>query len=133
MALRRLAVPGFVSAGIISRSELTTEIAGMAMSALRGERAAQATIMSILGGTCFKAYFHGVLVPARSPRMKRRGVCEEEDSYEHLVGSRAASEKDRSREGLSLGDGVSLGDGKEGRSPGSRHSAADVCPSGAGC
>ena len=57
----------------------------MAMSALRGERAAQVTLMSILGGTRFKAYFHGVLVPTRCPRMKRRGVCGEEDTYEHLI------------------------------------------------
>ena len=84
-ALRQLADLGSVSAGIITRLELTREIIQMATSILRTERAAQVTLMSILGGTRFKAYFHGVLVPTKCPHKKRRGICGEEDSYEHLL------------------------------------------------
>ena len=85
MALRQLADLGSASAGIITRLKLTREIAQMAMSALRGERSAQVTLMSISGGTQFRTYFHGAPVPTCYPRVKRMGVCAGEDSYEHLI------------------------------------------------
>ena len=70
---------------IITRLELTREIVGMAMSALRRERAAQVTLLSILGATRFKTYFHGVLIPTRCPHTWGRVACGQEDTYQHLL------------------------------------------------
>ena len=85
IALRQLADLGSVSAGIITRLELTRQVIQMAKSVLRTERAAQVTLMSILGGTRFETHFHGVLVLTMCPRQKRNGTCRREDSYDHLL------------------------------------------------
>ena len=85
LAIRQLAEVGSVSAGILTRLQLTREIAHMTMSMLRKERAAQVTLLSILGGTRFKHPFHGVLVPTMCPRMRNGNRCGAEDSYEHLL------------------------------------------------
>ena len=58
-ALRQLADPGSVYAGLIVSLELARESIQMARSILRTERAAQVTLMSILGGTRLKAHFQG--------------------------------------------------------------------------
>ena len=57
----------------------------MAMSILREERGAQATLTSILGATRFKTYFYGVLVPTRCPHTWGRVACGMKDSYEYLL------------------------------------------------
>ena len=85
MSIRQLAELGSESGKIITRLQLTREIVYMAMSVLRNERAAQVTLMSILGATRFKTFFHGVLVPTRCPRLLRHRACGLEDSYVHLL------------------------------------------------
>ena len=57
----------------------------LTMSMLRRERAAQVTLISILGGARFKYHFHGALVPTSCPRMRGGNRCGAEDSYEHLL------------------------------------------------
>ena len=83
--LRQLSEAFSVSADVITRLELTREIVQMAMARLRRKRAAQETLMSILGATRFKTFFHGVLVPTRCPNYRRGRLCGAEDSYEHLT------------------------------------------------
>ena len=85
LVLRQLSELGSVSSEIITRLELTREIVGLAMSALRRERAAQVTLLSILGATRFKTYFHGVLIPTRCPHTWGRVACGQEDTYQHLL------------------------------------------------
>ena len=85
LVLRQLSELGSVSSEIITRLELTREIVGLAMSALRRERAAQVTLLSILGATRFKTYFHGVVIPTRCPHTWGRVVCGQEDTYQHLL------------------------------------------------
>ena len=85
LALRQLAELGSFSAGIITHLELTREIIHSAMSMLSRDRAAQVTLLSILGATRFKTFFHGVLVPTRCPHVLGGEVCGTEDSYEHLL------------------------------------------------
>ena len=85
LAIRQLAEVGSVSAGILTRLQITREIVHLTMSMLRRERAAQVTLISILGGTRFKHHFHGVLVPTRCPKLRNGRRCGSEDSYEHLL------------------------------------------------
>ena len=67
------------------RLDLTREHIQAAMSILRENRPAQVALLAILGGTRFRYFHKGVLIPTYCPRMKRGHECGEKDSFDHLI------------------------------------------------
>ena len=78
--LRQLAMLGSRSASIITGLELTRSVVKEALQKLCPDRAAQITLMSILGATRFRAYAGGRPLPTRCGNCKVR-----EDSFTHLL------------------------------------------------
>ena len=72
LAIRQLAELGSISAGILTRLQITREVVHLTMSLLRRGRAAQVTLLAILAGTRIEYYFHVALVPTSCPKTRKR-------------------------------------------------------------
>ena len=80
MVMRQLATLESESATIIVDLKLTREVVQEAFSVLRGDRAAQVTLASILGATRYRIYSHNKRLPTRCGKCKVR-----QDSFAHMI------------------------------------------------
>ena len=77
---RQLAQLGSMSAGLITDLRITREVVSEAMSVLRGDRAAQVTLVSILSATRFRVHYDGRVLDTVCEGCKVR-----KDSFEHML------------------------------------------------
>ena len=73
------------SSTIITELGITRETVRAVLIELKERREAQTNLLSIICGTRFKYYFHGVLVPTRCPNQHWGRQCGKEDSLEHMI------------------------------------------------